>query len=80
MDKKPLHLVLKGIYYDRIEKGIKKVEYRRKTDYWTKRIIKKDPDIVVFHRGYTKQIMTFHIRNIIVFSYQFAILLGKRIN
>ena len=77
--KRVLHLVLKGEYYDAIERGEKKCEYRDNTPYWRKRILEKDPSIVVFHRGYTNQTMAFWIAYKVVLPDQIEIVLGGRI-
>lgn len=55
-----LHLVLKGKWYDMIDRGEKKEEYRENTSYWMKRIGKLH-DAVCFHKGYTNTTMTFAI-------------------
>ena len=57
---KTLHLVLKGKWYDMIDRGEKKEEYRENTSYWMKRIGKLH-DAVCFHKGYTNTTMTFAI-------------------
>ena len=77
--RRVLHLVLEGKYYDAIERGEKKVEYRNNTPYWRKRILEKDPSIVVFHRGYTNQTMAFWIAYKVVLPDQIEIVLGGRI-
>ena len=59
-----LHLVLKRRWYDMIESGGKREEYRDAKPYWTKRInawsmpprnIGLNPQVVVFHLGYRKE-------------------------
>lgn len=50
---KTLHLVLKSKWYDMIDRGEKKEEYRENTSYWMKRI-GKIHDVVCFHRGWEK--------------------------
>lgn len=60
---KPLHLVLSYHWFDLIEQGKKKTEYRRK-DYWLPKIkkwITSEDRIVVFHRGYTNRTMAFKV-------------------
>ena len=57
---KTLHLVLKGKWYDMIDRGEKTEEYRENTSYWMKRIGKLH-DAVCFHKGYTNTTMTFAI-------------------
>lgn len=61
-----LHLVLKKKWYDLIESGEKKEEYRDETPYWKKRIdgwwqrswpkyrVAPIPAVVVLHCGYRK--------------------------
>lgn len=77
---KTLHLVLKHKWYDMIESGEKKEEYRAVTQYWMRRLIEDvyeyeeedaccrvcyaDYDRVCFHRGYTSTTMTFIIESI----------------
>lgn len=74
---KTLYLPLKSIWYNMIESGIKKEEYRDITPHWTKRIcgtgdIKTDENgnvitdctHVCFMYGYTKRRMIFEIDNI----------------
>jgi len=78
--RRVLHLVLKGEYYDAIERGEKRCEYRDNTPYWRKRILEKDPNIVVFHRGYTNQTMAFWIAYKVVLPTQIEIVLGDRID
>ena len=41
-DKECLHLVLMKDPFERIAKGIKKIEDRDKTDYWNRRLWGKD--------------------------------------
>lgn len=65
---KTLHLVLKRKWYDMIASGEKTEEYRAITPYWCNRFIMgywmgapvpQDYDFVCFHKGYTKETMTF---------------------
>lgn len=53
-----LPLVLKGKWYDMIESGEKKEEYRDKTDYWRTRILNwlnnRKVKVVEFRLGYAK--------------------------
>lgn len=70
--KKTLHLVLKAVWYDMIESGIKKEEYRTINPYWIKRLSHEtgygleynDFDIVTFHYGYTNRTMEFELADI----------------
>lgn len=59
-----LHLVLKAKWFDMILTGEKKEEYREIKDYWTKRLYGHLLRYVVFHRGYTDNIMIFKIDTI----------------
>ena len=63
---KNLRLNLKAVWYDMIESGEKKEEYRKIKPYWTKRLIEnseeyffKPYDTITFVYGYTKREMTF---------------------
>lgn len=62
-----LDLVLTYYWYDQIKKGLKDVEYREMTDYWTKRIWKNRDKIkfIKFRRGYTN---TAIVKKVIGFS------------
>ena len=64
-----LHLPLKSEWYNLIESGIKKEEYREIKPYWIKRLCTTDSnfkhyDKVKFSYGYTKKTMTFLIEKI----------------
>lgn len=77
---KTLHLVLKHKWYDLIESGEKKEEYRAVTQYWMRRLIEDVDEVeegdaccrvcyadynhVCFHRGYTSTTMTFIVKSI----------------
>ena len=61
---KNLRLNLKAVWYNLIESGEKKEEYREIKDYWTKRLTQEDGtfvgyDTITFVYGYTKKEMTF---------------------
>jgi hypothetical protein len=66
---KVLDLVLKRQWYDMIDSGEKKEEYRRINQYWINRFCGKENqikhfDFVKFHRGYTnKTTMVFVVDN-----------------
>lgn len=75
-----LHLILKAKYFNAIERGDKTIEYRDNTPYWQRRIMGKE--IVVFHRGYTKNTITFRIkkvRGLFLNHTQIEIHLGERL-
>lgn len=59
MKVKPLHLILTHHWYDMIESGAKRVEYRACTMRYARLLQGKTE--VIFHKGYTKTIMRFKI-------------------
>ena len=72
-----LYLNLKAKWYEMIESGIKKEEYREIKPYWIKRLCVsysedvssieyKEYDAVKFIYGYTKRSMMFNIQEILV--------------
>ena len=58
MKGKELVLPLKAQWYNMIESGEKKEEYREIKPYWQKRLDGKEFDTVTFTYGYTKRRMT----------------------
>ena len=48
-----VHLFLRHKWFDLIASGHKKVEHRNITERWWKILVEKQPDEIVFHRGYT---------------------------
>lgn len=79
-----LHLVLKHCYYDEIDQGKKKIEYRENTAYWRKRIVEKwncnGGNIVIFHKGYTRTTMTFNVKMLVLGEKYISLHLGDRIH
>jgi hypothetical protein len=77
-----LHLALKHVYYDAIDRGDKDVEYRN-ADYWGKRIMKdwnsNGGNIVILHKGYTKQTMVFRIKMLVFNGDEIELHLGERL-
>jgi hypothetical protein len=59
-----LHLVLKWHWYDMIERGEKREEYRELKKFYMDRLSTKKYDKVVFHKGYSNETMTFDIISI----------------
>lgn len=59
-----LHLVLKSVWYDKIDCGEKTHEYRVCKEYWDKKFNKNTYRRVIFHRGYTAHTMEFEILDI----------------
>lgn len=68
-----LHLFLEYKWYDMIECGAKKVEYRRICDFWNSRLLAIDSNDkiiyrrykkIVFHRAYTSTVMEWTIEGI----------------
>ena len=55
MDKRILHLNLKGVYWDQIKAGEKSFEYRLTNDFWKKSLVGKVYDEIHIKRGYPKK-------------------------
>jgi len=47
-----LHLNLHREFFDLIERGLKKTEYRECTPYWRRRLEGRDYDVIRFRNGY----------------------------
>lgn len=68
MEEKILNLVLKKRWFDMIESGFKKEEYRDIKPFWTKRLKVKGSDKfksfthVVFRNGYQKEAPTIKVK------------------
>ncbi len=56
-----LDLVLTHHWYDKIDSGEKRHEYREIKRYWTKRLFARPYSAVRFHRGYTSTTMCFDL-------------------
>lgn len=54
MSDSVLHLTLFKKYFDEILKGDKKIEFRKITPYWEKRLEGKEYDYIHFVNGYGK--------------------------
>jgi ASC-1-like (ASCH) protein len=52
---KNLFLILKSEYYDQIESGTKRIEYRLFNEYWSKRLCNSNYNKVIFQKGYSKK-------------------------
>lgn len=52
-------LTLYKEWYDKILNGTKKVEYRKNTEYWQKRLLGKGITTVEFRNGYGKSVPHF---------------------
>lgn len=63
---KILHLILKSVWYDKIDSGNKKSEYRECKPYWDNRLRNSGYTHVKFRRGYGKyaSTMMFEIKSI----------------
>ena len=77
MSAKIVHLVLKHKWFDMIASGRKRAEYRDDSDFWRKRIFRKE--VVVFHKGYTKETMRFKIKTIERNEGTIEICLGRKL-
>ncbi len=49
-----LHLALKAEYFDAIQDGSKREEYRLDTPFWRKRLWNREYDEIVLTKGYPK--------------------------
>lgn len=54
MKHKTLHLTLKKEWFDMILSGEKKEEYREIKEYWSKRLMVRNYDVIHFRNGYSK--------------------------
>ena len=52
--KEDLHLFLMKDHFLRIAKGLKKIEYRDRTDYWNRRLYGKEIKLIYFQYAYHK--------------------------
>jgi len=61
-----LHLMLHGKWFDSVNHGDKRIEYRQIKPRWTKQIWEKRDTLktLVLHRGYTKNIIVAQIATI----------------
>lgn len=59
-----LHLILKTHWFNMIEQGNKREEYRENKPYWSKRLFSHQYTHVCFHRAYTNETMTYKIESI----------------
>lgn len=64
-----LRLSLKKQFYDMIESGFKREEYRELKDYWYRRLTNMDGsfqhyDYITFSYGYTKRTMTYRFNGV----------------
>lgn len=64
MENNTLDLVLKHKWYNMVESGEKKEEYREIKPYWDTRLRGKIYGFVKFHKSYTKTTMTFKVKSI----------------
>lgn len=85
---KILSLNLTYYWYELIKSAKKTTEYRRYCNYWNKRFENNKYDIVIFHRGYSKEAIAFRISEIKLLKNEpndlnesicWAIVLGDRI-
>ena len=51
-------------WYDLIESGAKKVEFREGKPYWDVRLLGHEVKTITFSRGYTSRRMTFEVRGV----------------
>ena len=55
---------LAHVWYDQIESGAKKVEFREGKPYWDRRLLGHQVKTITFSRGYTSRRMTFEVRGV----------------
>ena len=78
-----LHLNLHWEFFDLIERGLKKTEYRECTPYWRKRLEGRDYDVIRFRNGYATKAPIMDVQylakgfRVIVSKKQYAIRLGR---
>ena len=77
---KILHLNLKGEYFDDIKDGIKPFEFRKRNDYWLKRLVGKDYDEVHLKRGYPKSDDTDKIIKCVYIGFEIQTITHKHFN
>ena len=77
-NKKVLHLNLYRKYFDEIASGIKTIEYRDITPYWTTRLSNIKYDYIYFRNGYSKDapMMLVEYKGVTITN-QFEITLGE---
>ncbi len=51
-------------WYDEIESGRKKVEFREGKPYWDRRLLDHEVKTITFSRGYSSRRMTFEVKGI----------------
>ena len=78
-----LHLNLRGVYFDLIERGLKKTEYRNYTTYWRRRLEGRDYDVIRFRNGYATKAPVMDVQyvtkgfRVVGGKKEYAIRLGK---
>ena len=74
-----LHLNLYRKYFDAILNGIKTIEYRDITPYWSRRLEGKHSDVIKFRNGYAKVApeMVVEYKGMGIDNGKYAIQLGK---
>jgi ASC-1-like (ASCH) protein len=78
-----LHLNLHREFFDLIERGLKKTEYRECTPYWRRRLEGRDYDVIRFRNGYATKAPIMDVQyvtkgfRIVDGKKEYAIRLGK---
>ena len=78
-----LHLNLHREFFDLIEKGLKKTEYRECTPYWRRRLEGRDYDVIRFRNGYATKAPVMDVQyvtkgfRVVGGKKEYAIRLGK---
>jgi hypothetical protein len=58
---KVLHMTLKKKWFDMIQSGVKKEEYREMKKYWHTRLLNREYDVIRFKNGYNPDSPEFDI-------------------
>ena len=63
LDEGHIHTTLAYHWYDEIDKGEKRVEFREDKPYWQERLLNRDTPLrlITFSRGYTSKRMTWTV-------------------
>lgn len=55
-----LHLNLHGEYFAQIAEGTKRIEYRKQSLHWRRRLEEKHYDVILFRNGYATKAPEMH--------------------
>ena len=69
---------MQGRWYEEIECGSKRIEYRDVTPRYTTMLVEKKPVAVRLMYGYSKKAMVWGVQKVVASNGAYAIHLGKR--